>query len=96
MRVAYTHTVAGPPAAAAATTKAASLFKLIYKETNTLNIPDGVTPYELRSWHIRIGEDRSGLVATGSTPVGVREMDYVITNTTGGVVNGRLGLVCIK
>jgi hypothetical protein len=106
VRVAATHALARPPAEAAARTKAASLFKLVYKETNTLSVPDGVTPFDLRScprggavlsaWHIRIGDDKSGLVATGSTPVGVREMEYVVTNTTGGPVNGRLGLVCIK
>jgi hypothetical protein len=101
-----THEAPAPPPRVSGQAKAASLFKVFYKETNTLSVPSGVTPYRLGScprggavlsaWHIRIGEDKSGLVGTGSSPAGVREMDYVVTNTTGGAVNGRLGLICIK
>ena len=101
-----THVVKGPPPAAAKAGKA-SLFKVIYKESNTINVPDGVTPYDLgacprggavlSAWHIRIGAEKAGLIATGSTPTsGSRRMDYAVTNTTGGAVDGRLGLICIK
>jgi hypothetical protein len=102
-----THAVEGRPAAVARAGRAASLFRVIYKESQTITIPDGVTPYNLgacpkrgavlSAWHIKIGADKAGLLATGSTPTsGSRRVDYVVTNTTGGDVEGRLGLVCIK
>lgn len=101
-----THPAAGPPPKTGARLKAGSLFKVFYRETDPLSIPAGTTPYRLRacprggavlsSWHVRLGQDKSGLLASGSTPAGVREVDYVVTNTTGGAVNGRLGLICIK
>jgi hypothetical protein len=99
------HTVEAPPARVDA--KAASLFKVIYKESETISIGNGVTPFDLgacprggavlSAWHIRIGATKAGLLATGSTPTTrSRRMDYVVTNTTGAPVDGRLGLICIK
>jgi hypothetical protein len=106
VRSVATHTVDAPPAGRVAT-KAASLFKVIYKESDPVPIADGVTPFDLgacpragavlSAWHIRVGATKAGLLATGSTPTtGSRRMDYVVTNTTGGTVDGRLGLICIK
>lgn len=107
VRPVATHTVDAPPARAGVDAKAASLFKVIYKESDTISIANGVTPFDLgacprggavlSAWHIRTGATKDGLLATGSTPTTrSRRMDYVVTNTTGGPVDGRLGLICIR
>lgn len=102
-----THVVAGPSAGAPALGKGASLFKVIYKASNTVSIPSGTTLWNLgvcpkggavlSSWHLRNGAVKAGIAAGGSTPTsGVRRVDYVTTNSLGSPANGRLGIICIK
>lgn len=101
-----THKVDGPPAGAPKIEGKAALFTIQYKTSNTVNIPNGYSSYNLgtcssdgavlSSYHLRNGDNLAGLLAAGNRPNGTRRVTYVIDNTTGSTVKGKLGLVCIK
>jgi hypothetical protein len=100
------HEVSGPPAGAKAVARRASLFKVIYKETDPTPLPAGTNVVTVRScprgagvlsgWFIRNGQDKSAMYGTGGTPDGVRKWVAVVTNNAGAGKQARFGIICIK
>jgi hypothetical protein len=84
----------------------ATLFKVIYKESDATPVGTGYRRFLLKvcprnsgilsAWHVRAGTDKSGLLAAGGTPNGVRRWDYVVNNVSGAERNAKFGFICIK
>jgi hypothetical protein len=84
----------------------ATLFKVIYKESDATPVPIGTSRFLLKvcpknsgilsAWHIRTGTDKAGLLAAGGAPSGVRKWDYVVYNVSGAERNAKFGFICIK
>jgi hypothetical protein len=82
-----------------------SLFKVIYKESDPVDVPLGTTTFTLKvcpknsgilsAWHLRTGVDKAGVVSHGGTPNGVRRWDYVVVSNASDR-KARFGFICIK
>ena len=101
-----THEVSAPPAGVSAPAKRASLFKILYKETDPTELAAGTNVVTVRScprgagvmtgWFIRNGLDKSGMDASGGTPDGVRRWTIVVTNNAGAGAKARFGIICLQ
>ena len=102
-----THAVGAPPAGAPGVAKRrASLFKILYRTTDPVEVPTGYSSYTLEKcpkgagvingFHVRTGTDKTGISAAGTVPEGVRKWTYVIENASGLPRDVRFGLICLK
>ena len=102
-----THRVAAPPAMAPAVGKRqASLFKITYRSTDPVLLGAGVHSVTIKKcpkgagilngWYTRTGGDPAFLLSLGGQPDGVRKWTLAVNNTSGGNVNAKYGIICIK